>query len=164
MQSVGADRHPAQLSCSKGGGGRRFQLRLYSKCKQHTATGSGHYSSRLILSLCVHYSRLSQAKPQSAKPQPAKLVKLKVFKTVTTVAGVLDEPFSHLTLLRRVAVQARQAGTVSTLCSLAGRYGYSAPAELAQLSYKVRLKLPLQVHREQELCTGQVKSSLYFIF
>ncbi len=59
------------------------------------------------------------------------------------VAGVLDEPFSRVTSLSGVAVQARlstQAGTVSILCGLAGRYGYSD--ELAQLS-KVRLKLPL---------------------
>ncbi len=45
------------------------------------------------------------------------------------VAGVLDEPFRQLTPLSRVAVQARQftlAGTVSIICSLAGRYGYSA--------------------------------------
>jgi hypothetical protein len=43
-----------------------------------------------------------------------------------------------------VAVQARQstlAGTVSILCSLAGRYGYSA--ELVQLS-RVRQNFPLQ--------------------
>ncbi len=61
------------------------------------------------------------------------------------VAGVLDEPFSQLTLLTGVAVQAGQstwAVTVSILCSLTGRYGYSA--KLAQLS-KVRLKLTLQI-------------------
>ncbi len=45
------------------------------------------------------------------------------------LAGVLDEPYSQLTQLSVVAVQPRQptlAGTVSILCSLAGRYGYSA--------------------------------------
>jgi hypothetical protein len=49
---------------------------------------------------------------------------------------------TQLIPLSGVAVQARQstqAGTVSILCSLAGRCGYSA--ELAWLS-KVRLKLP----------------------
>ncbi len=43
--------------------------------------------------------------------------------------GVLNEPYSQLTPLSGVAVQARQstkAGTVSSLCSLVGRYGYSA--------------------------------------
>jgi hypothetical protein len=48
---------------------------------------------------------------------------------MTPVAGVLDDSFSQLTPLRGVAVQARQrtlAGTVSVLCSQAGRYGYSA--------------------------------------
>jgi hypothetical protein len=61
----------------------------------------------------------------------------------SSVAEVLDEPYSQLTPLSGVAVQARQstyAGTMSILCSLAGRYSY--PAELAYLS-KVRLKLPL---------------------
>jgi hypothetical protein len=46
-----------------------------------------------------------------------------------SVAGVLDELYSQLTPLSGVAAQARQstsAGTVSILCSLAGRYGYSA--------------------------------------
>ncbi len=64
--------------------------------------------------------------------------------TRVQVAGVLDEPYSQLIPHCGVAVQARQstsAGTVSILCSLAGRYGYSA--ELAELS-TVRLKLPLQ--------------------
>jgi hypothetical protein len=46
------------------------------------------------------------------------------------VGGVLDEPFSQLTPLSGgAAVQARQsiqARTVSILCSLAGRYSYSA--------------------------------------
>ncbi len=48
------------------------------------------------------------------------------------VAGVLGEPFSQLIPPNGVVVQARQstqAGTVSTvpiLCSLEGRYGYSA--------------------------------------
>jgi hypothetical protein len=50
------------------------------------------------------------------------------------MAGVLDEPNSQLNPLSGVAVQARQstvhrleqAGTVSILGSLAGRYGYSA--------------------------------------
>jgi hypothetical protein len=42
------------------------------------------------------------------------------------VAGVLDKPYSQLTQLIGVAVQARQAGTVSILCSLGGRYGYFA--------------------------------------
>ncbi len=45
------------------------------------------------------------------------------------VAGVLDESYSQLTPLSGFAVQARQptyAGNVSILCSLAGRYGYSA--------------------------------------
>ncbi len=44
------------------------------------------------------------------------------------VAGVLDEHFSQLNQLSGVGVQARQftqAGTVSILCSLKGRYGYS---------------------------------------
>jgi hypothetical protein len=45
------------------------------------------------------------------------------------VAGVLGEPYSQLLPLSGVAVQARQstqAGTVSILCSLVGRYGYYA--------------------------------------
>jgi hypothetical protein len=48
---------------------------------------------------------------------------------VCIVMGVLDEPFSQSTQLSRVAEQSRQStwiGTVSILCSLAGRYGYSA--------------------------------------
>ncbi len=36
----------------------QFQLLVYSKCTQNTATGRGHYTSRLMLSLCVHCSRL----------------------------------------------------------------------------------------------------------
>jgi hypothetical protein len=31
---------------------------IICKCTQITATGRGHYSSRLMLSLCVHFSRL----------------------------------------------------------------------------------------------------------
>jgi hypothetical protein len=42
------------------------------------------------------------------------------------VAGVSDEPYSQLIPLSGVVLQARQAGTVSILCSLAARYGYSA--------------------------------------
>ncbi len=68
------------------------------------------------------------------------------------MAGVLDEPYSQLSPLSGVAVQARQSTVhrlehndqcpLSILCSPAGRYGgYSA--ERAQLS-KVRLKLPAQ--------------------
>ncbi len=41
------------------------------------------------------------------------------------VAEVLDKPYSQLTPLSGVAVQARQS-TVFLLCNLAGRYGYSA--------------------------------------
>jgi hypothetical protein len=53
------------------------------------------------------------------------------------VAGVLDELYSQLSPLRGVAVQAPQstkAGTrtVSILCSIAGRHGFSA--ELAGLA------------------------------
>jgi hypothetical protein len=47
----------------------------------------------------------------------------------SSLARVLDEPHSQLIPLSGVAVQARQstkAGTVSILCSLAGRYDYSA--------------------------------------
>ncbi len=53
-------------------------------------------------------------------------------------AGLLDEPYSQLS---GVAVQARQstfAGTVSILCSLAGRYVYSAERAFS----KARLKQP----------------------
>jgi hypothetical protein len=49
--------------------------------------------------------------------------------TRITVAGVLDEPYSQLSQLSRVAVQARQsteAGTVSILCSL-WRAGVATP-------------------------------------
>jgi hypothetical protein len=48
---------------------------------------------------------------------------------ILPVVGVLYEPYSQLGQLRGVAAQARQpalAGTVFILCSLAGRYGYSA--------------------------------------
>jgi hypothetical protein len=65
-------------------------------------------------------------------------------KTPSPVAGVLDELYSQLTPLSGVAVEARlstQAGTMSILCSLAGRHGYSA--EPAKLN-KVHLKLPAQ--------------------
>ncbi len=46
-----------------------------------------------------------------------------------SVVGVLDEAYGQLIPLSGVAVQARQsteAGNVIILCSLAGRYGYSA--------------------------------------
>jgi hypothetical protein len=46
-----------------------------------------------------------------------------------SVVEVLDEPYSKQTPLSGVVVQVRQstlAGTESILCSLAGRYGYSA--------------------------------------
>ncbi len=47
-----------------------------------------------------------------------------------SVAGALDEPYSQLTPLSGVVVQARQSTkartAVSSLCSLVGRYGYSA--------------------------------------
>jgi hypothetical protein len=45
-----------------------------------------------------------------------------------TVAGVLDEPFNQLTPLSGVVVQAANPNRLepSILCSLAGRYGYSA--------------------------------------
>jgi hypothetical protein len=49
------------------------------------------------------------------------------------VAGVLDESYSQLIPLSGEAVQSRPAslqrlepGTVSILCSLEGRYGFSA--------------------------------------
>jgi hypothetical protein len=48
---------------------------------------------------------------------------------ICPVAGVLDEPFSQLTPLSGGAVPACQstfAGTVSNLCSLEVRQGYSA--------------------------------------
>jgi hypothetical protein len=48
---------------------------------------------------------------------------------LSPVTGVLDEPFSQITPLSGVAAQARQctwAETVSILCSLTGRFGYSA--------------------------------------
>ncbi len=52
-----------------------------------------------------------------------------IVSTYSPVAGVLDEPYSQLTAqLSSSTVQARQytyAGTVSILCSLAGRYNYS---------------------------------------
>jgi hypothetical protein len=63
---------------------------------------------------------------------PVVLSVLLVFtRQCCTVAGVLDEPFYQLTPLSGVAVQARQsestnAGTVSILCSLTGRYSYSS--------------------------------------
>ncbi len=72
---------------------------------------------------------------------------------ISSVAGVLDEPF-QLTPLSGVAVHARQAtqaGTVSILRSLAVavRYSYfSYSAEPAYLS-KVRLKLSLLVQNFQ---------------
>ncbi len=59
---------------------------------------------------------------------------------MNAVAGILDEPFSQLTPLSGVAVQARHTLRRLEPCR-AGRYGYSA--ERAELS-KVRLKLPLQ--------------------
>ncbi len=55
------------------------------------------------------------------------------------VAGVLDEPYIQLTPLSGVAVEARQstqAGTVSILCSLAGRYGYSTELAYFELAFK----------------------------
>jgi hypothetical protein len=86
---------------------------------------------------------------------------IKISMRTSPVAGVLKEPFSQLNPLSGVAVQARQStqagsGTVYILCSLAGRYGYSA--ELAYLS-KVRLKLPLLVIGQ--ICT---KHSLYVLY
>jgi hypothetical protein len=47
-----------------------------------------------------------------------------------SVAGVLDEPFSQLTLLSGVALQARQstqAGTVSIICYVAWWAGMANP-------------------------------------
>jgi hypothetical protein len=61
------------------------------------------------------------------------------------VAGVLDEPYSQLTPLSGVAVQARQAGTVSCPSYVAWRAVVNTQfAELALLS-RVRLKLQLHV-------------------
>jgi hypothetical protein len=76
------------------------------------------------------------------------------------VAGVLDEPYSQLTPLSGVAVQARQttkAGTVSRLSYVAWRAGMATP-----LLSKVRLKLPLQLNKyRNEL---QEMSSVFFTF
>ncbi len=36
----------------------QFRLLVYSKCTQNTVIGRGQYSSRLVLSLCVHHRRL----------------------------------------------------------------------------------------------------------
>ncbi len=81
-------------------------------------------------------------------------------------AGVLDEPYSQLTPVNGAAVQAgqsTQAGTVSILCSLAGRYGHSV--ERANLS-KVRVKLPLLYFMHQSanhICTfTDLITFLYF--
>jgi len=59
-------------------------------------------------------------------------------RTYHPVAGVLDEPFSQLTPLSPPAYIGWNRAHL--LCSLAGRYGYSA--ERAKLS-RDRLKLPL---------------------
>ncbi len=80
------------------------------------------------------------------------------WKMCYPVAGVLDEQYSQRTPLSGVAVQARQsteAGRVSILCSLAGRYGYSA--EPAYLN-KVRLKhlLPVKSEFDNVLPRGAV--------
>ncbi len=75
---------PPDLSCKFF---HQFQLLVSSKCPQNTASGSGHYSSILMLSLCVHYSRLRPTQPQSAKSQPALRAKLKVLKLLTPQVG-----------------------------------------------------------------------------
>jgi hypothetical protein len=73
------------------------QLRLfgyssywYNKCAQNTATGRGHYSSRLILSLCVQSSRLrpNQTLLHVLNLSPLSDLSSKSLKRMTTELGI----------------------------------------------------------------------------